>query len=111
METVAIWTFRPVQLAGLPAESLASLQELSVMLRKVPSCLMAIGFDPYCWASSLNAFGIGAFALRHCPGEVPTISRKPRLNAGRSQNPISNATVSKDSFECNNRDFAASTRL
>jgi len=33
-------------------------------------------------AGKLNAFGIGAFALRHCPGEVPTISRKPRLNAG-----------------------------
>ena len=80
--TVAIWTFRPVQLAGLPAESLASLEELLVMLRKVPSYLMASGFDPYCWASSLNAFGIGAFALRHCPGEVPAISRKLRLKAG-----------------------------
>ena len=80
--TAAIWTFRPVQLAGLPAESLASLQELLVMLRKGPSGVMASGFGPYCWASSLNAFGIGAFVLRHCPGEVPTISRKRRLKAG-----------------------------
>ena len=59
----------------------------------------------------LNAFGIGAFALRHRPGEVPTISRKLRLKAGWSVNPTSNATVSKESFECNKRDFAASTRL
>jgi|SRR5580692_2432745 hypothetical protein len=80
--TVAIWSFRPVQPAALPAESLASLQQLLVMLRKVPSGLKASGFAPYCRASSLNAFGIGAFALRHCPGEVPTISRKPRLKAG-----------------------------
>lgn len=80
--TAAIWTFRLVQLAGLPAKSLASLQELLVMLRKGSSCLMVSDLDPYCWASSLNAFGIGAFALRHCPGEVPTISRKLRLKAG-----------------------------
>jgi hypothetical protein len=33
-------------------------------------------------AGGLNAFGIGAFALLHCPGEVPTISRKLRLKAG-----------------------------
>ena len=77
-----IWSLRPVYLAGLPAESFASLQELLVMLRKVPSGLTASRFDPYCWASSLNAFGIGAFALRHCPGEVPAISRKLRLKAG-----------------------------
>src|ERR1700686_4474209 len=62
-------------------------------------------------AGRLNAFGIGAFALRHRPGEVPTISRKLRLKAGWSVNPTSNATVSKESFECNKRDFAASTRL
>ena len=62
-------------------------------------------------AGKLNAFGIGAFALRHRPGEVPTISRKPRLKAGWSVNPTSNATVSKESFEYNMRDFAASTRL
>ena len=62
-------------------------------------------------AERLNAFGIDAFALRHRPGEVPTISRKLRLKAGWSVNPTSNATVSKDSFECNKRDFAASTRL
>jgi hypothetical protein len=80
--SVAIWTFRPLQLAGLPAESLGSLQEVLVMLRKVQSGLMASGFDTYCSASGLNAFGMGAFALRHCPGEVPTISRKLRLKAG-----------------------------
>src|SRR5258708_6464272 len=62
-------------------------------------------------AKRLNAFGIGAFALRHCPGEVPTIARKLRLKAGWSVNPTFNATVSKESFECNKRDFAASTRL
>src|SRR6266849_5104727 len=62
-------------------------------------------------AGRLNAFGIGAFALRHRPGEVPTISRKLRLKAGWSVNPTSNATVSKESFECNKRDLAASTRL
>src|SRR5580700_9001196 len=62
-------------------------------------------------AGRLNAFGIGAFALRHRPGEVPTISRNLRLKAGWSVNPTSNATVSKESFECNKRDFAASTRL
>src|ERR1700691_3945011 len=62
-------------------------------------------------AGRLNVFGIGAFALRHLPGEVPTISRKLRLKAGWSVNPASNATVSKESFECNKRDFAASTRL
>ena len=62
-------------------------------------------------AGNLNAFGIGAFALRHRPGEVLTISRKLRLKAGWSVNPTSNATVSKESFECNKRDFAASTRL
>jgi hypothetical protein len=82
MGSVAIWTFCPVQLAGLPAERLTSLEELRVMLRGVPTCPMASDFGPYCWASSLNAFGIGAFALRHCPGEVPTISRKLRLKAG-----------------------------
>ena len=59
----------------------------------------------------VNAFGIGAFALRHRPGEVPTISRKLRLKAGWSVNPTSNAMVSKEPFECNKRDFAASTRL
>ena len=80
--TVAIWTFCAIQLAGLPAERLASLQELLVILRKVPSCLTTSGFERYCWGGSLNAFGIGAFALRHCPGEVPTISRKLRLKAG-----------------------------
>lgn len=80
--TVAIWSFRPVQLAGLPAQSLVSLQELLVMVRKVPNGLMAGRFDPYRWASSLNDFGTGAFALRHCPGGVPTISRKLRLKAG-----------------------------
>src|SRR5882762_6199846 len=62
-------------------------------------------------ARRLNAFGIGAFALRHRPGEVPTISRKLRLKAGWSVNPTSNATVTKESCECNKRDFAASTRL
>src|SRR5271155_6230903 len=62
-------------------------------------------------AGRLNAFGIGALALRHRPGEVPTISRKVRLKAGWSVNPTSNAIVSKESFECNKRDFAASTRL
>src|SRR5277367_6921741 len=62
-------------------------------------------------AGRLNAFGIGAFALRHCPGVVPTIARKLRLKAGWSVNPTSNATVSKESFDCNKRDFAASTRL
>ena len=46
----------------------------------------------------VNAFGIGAFALRHRPGEVPTISRKLRLKAGWSVNPTSNATVSKESL-------------
>ena len=80
--TVAIWSFRSVQPAGFLTESVASLQELLVMLRKVPSGLMAGGFDPYSWASSLKAFGIGAIALRHWPGEVPTISRKLRLKAG-----------------------------
>jgi hypothetical protein len=62
-------------------------------------------------AERLNAFGISAFSLRHRPGEVPTIARKLRLKAGWSVNPTSNATVSKESFECNKRDFAASTRL
>src|SRR5277367_6536277 len=62
-------------------------------------------------AGRLNAFGIGAFSLRHCPGVVPTIARKLRLKAGWSVNPTSNATVSKESFDCNKRDFAASTRL
>src|ERR1700681_4236690 len=57
-------------------------------------------------AGRLNAFGIGAFALRHRPGEVPTIARKLRLKAGWSVNPTSNATVSKEAFECNKRDFA-----
>jgi hypothetical protein len=82
MGTVAIWSFRRVQLAGPQAESFVSLQELLVMLRKGPSGFMAGGFDPYCWAGSLNVFGIGAFALRHCPGDVPTVSRKLRLKAG-----------------------------
>src|ERR1700688_1455232 len=62
-------------------------------------------------AGRLNAFGIGAFALRHRPGEVPTISRKLRLKAGWSVNPTSNATVSKESFECNKRVFPVSPRL
>jgi hypothetical protein len=38
--------------------------------------------DVYFSLGRLNAFGIGAFALRHRPGEVPTISRKLRLKAG-----------------------------
>src|SRR5208282_2715523 len=64
-----------------------------------------------CGSGRLKTFGIGAFDLRHRPGEVPTISRKLRFKAGWSVNPTSNATVSKESFECNKRDFAASTRL
>src|ERR1700689_845135 len=69
--------------------------------------------DLYCssGAGRLNAFGIGAFALRHRPGEVPAILRKLRVKAGWSVNPTSNATVSKESLECNKRDFGASTRL
>ena len=33
-------------------------------------------------AGDLNALGIDTFALRQCPGEVPTTSRKLRLKAG-----------------------------
>src|ERR1700691_5500934 len=62
-------------------------------------------------AGNLNAFGIGAFALRHRPGEVPTIARKLRFKAGWSVNPTSNATVSRGWFESTQRDLAASPRL
>jgi len=58
-------------------------------------------------ADHLNPFGTGALALRQCPGEVPTISRKFLLKAGWSVNPVSNATLSKDLSVYSNSDFAA----
>jgi hypothetical protein len=105
------------------------LNNASPIVLEVPICVLieSAAVWRFCWAlvvgnasdnlyfssgaGRLNAFGIGAFALRHRPGEVPTIARKLRLKAGWSVNPTSNATVSKESFECNRRDFAASTRL
>jgi hypothetical protein len=58
-------------------------------------------------ADHLNPFGTGALALRHCPGEVPTISRKLLLKAGWSVNPVSSAISSNDLSEYNSSDLAA----
>jgi hypothetical protein len=53
-----------------------------VTLAKSAKLRYPSGFSVSILGGRLNAFGIGAFALRHSPGEVPTISQKLRLKAG-----------------------------
>ena len=78
IESVAIWNFRRAYLARKPSEILTSRSAR----KKCQASLCHTIAQFQSSAGKLSAFGIGAFALRHCPGEVPTISRKPRLNAG-----------------------------